>query len=96
ALQLVLEFPKNGEMFNNILMLLRSKYSASITFYSGSKLKAEIASYYNIPLSRTIAFGNDVNDIELMHTVGKGIATSDSDNHLKSYAYGITDFGVLN
>jgi len=127
ALQLVLEFSKNDEMFNNILMLLRSKYNASITFYSGSKLKAKspgdkvlvpdpekiiikirnkfaskgmgaewVASYYNIPLSHTIAFGNDVNDIELMHTVGKGIVTADSDNHLKAYAYGITDCGVLN
>ena len=127
ALQLVLEFSKNEEMFNNILMLLRSKYNASITFYSGSKLKAKspgnkvlvpdpektiikirnkfaskgmgaewVASYYNIPLSHTIAFGNDVNDIELMHTVGKGIVTADSDNHLKAYAYGITDCGVLN
>jgi 5-amino-6-(5-phospho-D-ribitylamino)uracil phosphatase len=127
VLQLVLEFSKNDEMFNNILMLLRSKYNASVTFYSGSKLKAKspgdkvlvpdpektiikirnkfaskgmgaewVASYYNIPLSHTIAFGNDVNDIELMHMVGKGIATADSDNYLKTYAYGITDFGVLN
>ena len=31
-----------------------------------------------------------------MHMVGKGIATADSDNYLKAYAYGITDFGVLN
>jgi len=127
ALQLVLEFSNKEEMLNNILMLLRSKYSASITFYFGSKLKAKtpgdkvlvpdpektiikirnkfaskgmgaewVASYYNIPLSHTIAFGNDVNDIELMHMVGKGIATADSDNYLKAYAYGITDFGVLN
>ena len=127
ALQLVLEFFRKEEMINNILMLLRSKYSASVTFYFGSKLKAKspgdkvlipdpektiikirnkfaskgmgaewVASYYSIPLSHTIAFGNDVNDIELMHTVGKGIATADSDNYLKAYAYGITDFGVLN
>src|SRR3954471_4529876 len=41
ALQLVLEFPKNEKMFNDILMLLNSEYSASITFYSGSKLKAK-------------------------------------------------------
>ena len=126
ALQLVLEFPKNEEMFNNLLMLLNSKYSA-VAFYSGSKLKAEgsedkilvpdptktiikirngfaskgmgalwVARYYNIPLSRTIAFGNDVNDIELMHTVGKGIVTADSDSYLKTYAYKITDYGMLN
>jgi len=43
-----------------------------------------------------MAFGNDINDIELMHTVGRGIATADSIPHLKAYAYGITDFGVLN
>src|SRR4051794_34543115 len=41
ALQLVLEFPKNEKMFNDILMLLNSEYSASVTFYSGSKLKAK-------------------------------------------------------
>ena len=41
ALQLVLEFSKNEEILNKILMLLRSKYSAAITFYFGSKLKAK-------------------------------------------------------
>ncbi|CAG8555041.1 2669_t:CDS:2, partial [Ambispora gerdemannii] len=118
ALQLVLEFPNNEGMLNDILAILRSKYSAGITFYFGSKLKAKnpgekilvpdpdkaiikirnkfATSYYNIPLSHTIAFGNDINDIELMHTVGRGIAMADSIPHLKAYAYGITDFGVLN
>jgi len=41
ALQLVLEFPNNEEMLNDILTILRSKYSAGITFYFGSKLKAK-------------------------------------------------------
>ncbi|CAJ0823873.1 12295_t:CDS:2 [Entrophospora sp. SA101] len=86
-------------MFNNILMLLRSKYSASITFYSGSKLKAESPGKKILvpdPEKIIIKIRNKFASKELMHTVGKGIATSDSDNHLKSYAYGITDFGVLN
>ncbi|CAG8516240.1 9090_t:CDS:2 [Scutellospora calospora] len=43
-----------------------------------------------------MAFGNDVNDIELVHSVGKGIVTADSDNYLKTHAYGITDFGIFN
>jgi hydroxymethylpyrimidine pyrophosphatase-like HAD family hydrolase len=55
-----------------------------------------VASYYNLPLSRVIAFGNDINDIELMHTVGHGVAVADSIPHLKTYAYGITDCGLLN
>jgi HAD superfamily hydrolase (TIGR01484 family) len=41
ALQLVLEFSKNDKIFNNILMLLRAKCDASVTFYSGGKLKAK-------------------------------------------------------
>src|SRR5205085_6247309 len=41
ALQLVLEFPNNERMLNDILAILRSKYSAGITFYFGSKLKAK-------------------------------------------------------
>ena len=55
-----------------------------------------VATQYNISLHNVIAFGNDVNDIELVHSVGKGIVTADSDNYLKTYAYGITDFGLLN
>jgi len=41
ALQLVLEFPSHEETFNKILMLLRNKYNAAITFYFGDKLKAK-------------------------------------------------------
>jgi hypothetical protein len=55
-----------------------------------------VARYYHIPLVRTIAFGNDVNDIEMMHTVGKGVVMADSDPSLIPFARGITDFGLLN
>ncbi|MCE8158996.1 MAG: HAD-IIB family hydrolase [Candidatus Moeniiplasma glomeromycotorum] len=55
-----------------------------------------VAGYYNIPLARTMAFGNDVNDIEMMHTVGKGVVMADSDPSLIPFARGITDFGLLN
>ncbi|CAJ0849645.1 21881_t:CDS:2 [Entrophospora sp. SA101] len=92
ALQLVLEFPfpKDEGMFNEILLILRAKYSDAITFYFG------MATQYNIGLHNVIAFGNDVNDIELVHSVGKGIVTADSNDYLKTYAYGITDFGMFN
>ncbi|CAG8595650.1 4661_t:CDS:2 [Paraglomus brasilianum] len=99
ALQLVLEFSNKEEMLNNILMLLRSKYSASITFYFGSKLKAKTPGDKVLvpdPEKTIIKIRNKFASKELMHMVGKGIATADSDNYLKAYAYGITDFGVLN
>ena len=122
VLQLVLEFPKDEKMFNEILLTLRRKYSDAITFYFGSKLKAKnpgdkilvpdperkiikirnelaskgmgaewVARQYKINRRNIIAFGNDVNDVELIRSVGKGIVTADSDHYLKIYAYGITD-----
>src|SRR3954453_10930011 len=41
VLQLVLEFPKDEKTFNEILLVLRRKYSNAITFYFGSKLKSK-------------------------------------------------------
>jgi Cof subfamily protein (haloacid dehalogenase superfamily) len=55
-----------------------------------------VASQYNIPLSRTIAFGNDVNDIEMMRTVGKKVVMADSDSSLITFAGAITDFDLQN
>ena len=39
-----------------------------------------MARQYNISLHNVIAFGNDVNDIELVHSVGKGVVTADSND----------------
>ena len=36
-----MEFPKDEKTFNEILLVLRRKYSNAITFYFGSKLKAK-------------------------------------------------------
>jgi hydroxymethylpyrimidine pyrophosphatase-like HAD family hydrolase len=47
-------------------------------------------------MSNVIAFGNDVNDIELVHSVGKGIVMADSDSSLIPSACGMTEFGILN
>lgn len=47
-------------------------------------------------MSRTIAFGNDVNDIEMMRTVGKRVVMADSDSSLITFAGAITDFDLQN
>src|SRR4051794_33826954 len=53
-----------------------------------------VASLYNIPLNRVIAFGNDVNDIKMLKTLdeigGKGVAVSNSDINLKFIVSAIT------
>lgn len=124
VLQLVLEFPNQEDLINQIIRDLRKKYKSSITFYCGEKLKAKegrgnilepdhekliikmrninankgeatklIAGYYNISLTHhTIAFGNDINDIEMMNKVGIGVAVANSANNLKAYVHDITEF----
>lgn len=51
-----------------------------------------IGSYYNISLENTLAFGNEVNDIEIFRTVGKGIVTAGTDcaHYLRTLAYDVT------
>jgi len=54
---------------------------------------AELAAgYYNIPLADTMAFGNDINDFDIIRKVGMGIAISNSINDLKAHAHDITQF----
>ena len=123
CLQLVLEFPHEVKLVDDVIRTLRKNYKSSITFYCGEKLKAKsegnkilvpdhekliikirnfnankgeaaklVAGYYNISLVNTIAFGNDINDIEMMNKVGIGVAVSNSANNLKAYVHDITEF----
>lgn len=51
--------------------------------------------YLNIPLENSYAFGDGDNDIEMLETVGCGIAMGNASNKVKSYAKQVTDT-VLN
>lgn len=51
-----------------------------------------IASYYNIPLSRTISFGDGMNDREMLIDASVGVAMKNSMTAVKTYADDITDF----
>lgn len=50
-----------------------------------------ISSYYNIPLSRTIAFGDDKNDFEMIKNVGFGIAMANGTSELKALSHEVTE-----
>lgn len=47
--------------------------------------------YLNIPIENTYAFGDGKNDIEMLSTVGCGIAMGNACNEVKSYANKVTD-----
>ena len=51
---------------------------------------------YGIPLERTIAFGNDMNDLEMIKAVGTGVAMGNSPQILKDEADAVTDSNVEN
>ncbi|BDU67635.1 MAG: haloacid dehalogenase [Candidatus Tyloplasma litorale] len=51
-----------------------------------------IASYYNIPLNRTIAFGDGMNDREMLLKASVGVAMKNSKGTIKTYAKDTTDY----
>ena len=67
----------------------------SFELYSKTNSKAsgilEVLNFLNIPLENSYAFGDGKNDIEMLSTVGCGIAMGNADDFVKSYAKKVTD-----
>lgn len=61
-------------------------------FISKAYAMSFIASYYNIPQSQTIAFGDGENDIEMLSTAELGVAMKNATDLVKSYARDVTDY----
>ncbi|WP_160689895.1 HAD family hydrolase [Clostridium sp. C2-6-12] len=47
--------------------------------------------FLNIPIENSYAFGDGKNDIEMLSTVGCGIAMGNADDYVKGYAQKVTD-----
>ncbi|CAG8531798.1 2166_t:CDS:2, partial [Scutellospora calospora] len=86
-----LKAAREGE---KILVPDPTKSIIKIRNYNANKGEAAklVASSCEVPLMHTIAFGNDINDIEMMEKVGIGVAVSNSVNNLKAYVHDITEF----
>lgn len=67
----------------------------SFEFYSKSNTKAtgilKALEYLNIPIENSYAFGDGKNDIEMLSTVGCGIAMGNASDEVKGYAKKVTD-----
>ncbi len=50
-----------------------------------------LAKYLNIPMSNTIALGNDLNDISMFEVAGQSVAVNNANEEAKSYASIITE-----
>lgn len=55
-----------------------------------------IMDQYRIPVERTIGFGNDMNDLEMLQAVGTGVAMGNSPQILKNEADAVTDSNLEN
>ena len=80
---------------DTILVPDSTKLIVKIRSSGADKFRAakSMAEYYGIPLKdRTIAFGNDTNDVEMLTGVGVGVAISNSAIDLKAFAHDITEF----
>ncbi len=67
----------------------------SFELYSKTNSKAsgilKVLDFLGIPLENSYAFGDGKNDIEMLSTVGLGIAMGNADDHVKGYAKKVTD-----
>lgn len=61
------------------------------TSNKGTAMK-HIAEYYNIPLSRTISFGDGLNDREMLIEASVGVAMKNAKGTVKTYANDTTDY----
>lgn len=80
---------------DTVLVSDPTKLIIKIRSSEASKFRAaeSLSAYYGIPLEgRTIAFGNDTNDVEMLTGVGVGVAISNSAIDLKAFAHDITEF----
>lgn len=62
------------------------------TISKASALKLLLTKMYDIPLSDVMAFGDNFNDIELLQTVGLGIAVGNARDEVKAVAKDITAY----
>ncbi len=72
---------KKEEIWFSIIDKNASKGNALIT----------LAEYLNIPLSNTIAIGNDFNDLSMLKVAGQSVVVANADEHLKKIASIIID-----
>lgn len=74
------------------LPLFSSKEGADVIEKEASKAEGlkRLCEYYNVPIARTIAFGDSMNDYEIVQAAGIGVAMGNSVEELKQTADYVT------
>ena len=90
-LEYCIEFLKNHEEYT----YCHSVHPTHLEIYLKENHKAtgilKVLDYLNISIENTYAFGDGSNDIEMLETVGCGIAMGNASDEVKKYANVVTD-----
>ncbi len=96
-----LVFPdKRDELYTELIKRLGARYDVTCSARvlveisklgetKGAALKF-LARYYSIPTDKTVAVGDNMNDLSMIETAGTGIAVGNADNKLKLAADAVT------
>lgn len=86
-----------SENFGNDLHLYRSKPSyleiAPMAISKLSAIEYLLKNHYNFPLSQSMAFGDNYNDVEMIRGVGMGIAVANAKPEVLEIAHMVTTSG---
>jgi len=87
------EIPLNNFMTEETIFFINVNNTAMVVNKNATKEHAlmKAAGYFNIPLSGVIAFGDDINDIEMLKTAGIGVAMGNAIAAVKDIADFVTE-----
>lgn len=88
-----IKYLKNMEKEGYVVVWYPKLNYAEITMPNVTKghIIKEVLEMLDIPIERSIAFGDGDNDIEMLKTVGHGVAMGNGSDHVKAIADRITD-----
>ena len=87
------ELQDDGQLPENLEIIRWHRHCIDLFNKNGGKATGirEVCKRLDIPLTRTMAFGDGLNDIDMFRTVATGIAMGDAREELKAIAAHVTD-----
>ncbi len=91
--EFLMSVPLKKYMFSESIFYYTISGDAIIVHKNANKGNAarKASRFFNIPLSQIVAFGDDINDIEMIEIVGTGVAMGNAVSELKNVADYITE-----
>lgn len=83
---------QSGSVYGNLSERSKTLITLTNKLVNKGFVSNILAQYYNADIRDVIAFGDQMNDYEMLQQVGYGVAMKNGNNDLKNIAKGITEF----